>query len=98
MKTTKRIALMGFPLLILTLTGCGGTPTPAYDGELPPAGLPGEPIDPQFDGACIWVEKIIVINMFSKAFVDNKGTRLSLEQMNKIVKETQDFYLAWTKI
>ena len=51
MKTTKRIALMGFPLLILTLTGCGGTPTPAYDGELPPAGLPGEPIDPQFDGA-----------------------------------------------
>ncbi|MAB29753.1 MAG: hypothetical protein CMJ53_10850 [Planctomycetaceae bacterium] len=51
MKTTKRTALTCFPLLILTLTGCGGTPTPAFDGELPPAGLPGEPIDPQFDGA-----------------------------------------------
>ena len=40
------------PLLALSLTGCDtGTPTPPFDGVPAPAGLPGEPIDPRFEGA-----------------------------------------------
>jgi hypothetical protein len=49
--STKKIALITLPLLTLALTGCGGTPTPAFDGEEPAAGLPGEPIDPEFEGS-----------------------------------------------
>jgi len=40
------------PALTLSLTGCDtGTPTPPFDGVPATAGLPGEPIDPQFEGA-----------------------------------------------
>ena len=40
------------PALALSLTGCDtGAPTPPFDGVPAPAGLPGEPIDPQFEGA-----------------------------------------------
>ena len=40
------------PALSLSFTGCDtGTPTPPFDGVPAPAGLPGEPIDPRFEGA-----------------------------------------------
>ena len=40
------------PALSLSFTGCDtGTPTPTFDGVPAPAGLPGEPIDPRFEGA-----------------------------------------------
>ena len=39
-------------LVMLCCSGCSNTPTPYQGGGLAPAaGLPGEPIDPQFAGS-----------------------------------------------
>ena len=51
MISVTKITLITLPVLAFSLTGCGGTPTPAFDGEAPAVGLPGEPIDPEFEGA-----------------------------------------------
>ena len=50
-QSNTRILLIILSMLAMVITGCGGTPTPAFDGEPAQAGLPGEPIDPQFEGA-----------------------------------------------
>jgi hypothetical protein len=49
--STKPFTTITPLLFALALMGCGGTPTPAFDGEPPAAGLPGEPIDPEFEGS-----------------------------------------------